>query len=360
MSFINCHIHTFTIEHIPNRFLPFRLVNILKPKVIRKPLGWILRRVNPFTDRDLLDRYINFIEITANKTQEDTFKKVQGYYPRDTKFIILPMDMEYMAAGKVKVGLEEQLEDVRKLYTKFPDAVIPFIAVDPRRKGIFELVKKYIEVHGFRGIKIYPRLGFYPNDKALKPIYEYAQNNKIPVLSHCSRGGVYTKRIEDSMLNHPTRGRVQKMKAKDFSHYFTEPRNYVEILTEFPNLKLCLAHFGGNSEWDSYLEQPWDPDHPNKKYTSWVPEIVDMMKEHTNLYTDISYTAFHSDRYFPLMSIFLDDEKIKDRILFGSDYYMVEREKVSEREVSLKVRYALGEEKFELISTTNVSSFLEG
>jgi len=36
----------------------------------------------------------------------------------------------------------------------------------------------------------------------------------------------------------------------------------------------------------------------------------------------------------------------------------VEREKISEREVSLKIRHALGEEKFKLIAETNVKTFL--
>ena len=82
------------------------------------------------------------------------------------------------------------------------------------------------------------------------------------------------------------------------------------------------------------------------------------MEKYDNLYTDISYTLFHSDRYFPLLAIFLENKKIKDRIMFGSDYYMVEREKISEREVSLKIRYALGEDKFRMIAETNVSTFL--
>ncbi len=358
MDFINCHIHTFTIKHIPHKFLPFRLVQILKPKIIRKPLGWFLRKVLPITNRDLLDRYINFIEITANKSQEDTLNHVMDYYPENTKFIVLPMDMKYMQAGRVKVGLEKQLEELLKVYNKYPNTVIPFIAVDPRRDGILDLVKKYIEIHNFKGIKIYPRIGFYPNDERLKPIYEYAQNNNIPILSHCSRGGVYTKKISKKMLDHPTRGKVKKIKPKEFSHYFTEPQNYNGIMEEFPNLKLCLAHFGGNNEWDAYLDKPWNSKNPDLEDKSWVSDIVDLMKKHTNLYTDISYTAFHSDRYFPLMNIFLDDNKIKDRIMFGSDYYMVEREKKSEREMALKVRYALGEEKFKMISNNNIKNFL--
>ncbi|MFK7952252.1 MAG: amidohydrolase family protein [Ekhidna sp.] len=357
MKIINCHIHTFTIEHVPHKFLPLRLVKILRPAIIRKTLGWAIRKLLPFTDRDILDRYINFIEITANKSQEATFKQVQGYYPRETKFIILPMDMEFMEAGKVKVKYEDQLLELKKLKQKYFDIVFPFVGVDPRRENILDIVKDYTSNHNFSGIKIYPRLGFYPNDQRMLDVYDFAQERNIPILSHCSRGGVYTREIKEKMLQHPIRGLVKKIKPKEFSHYFTEPQNYIPILEKYPNLKVCLAHFGGNSEWDLYLEKEWDPNNADEE-RSWLSEIVEMMEKYDNLYTDISYTAFHSDRYFPLLGVFLENERIKDRIMFGSDYYMVEREKISEREVSLKVRYALGEDKFRLIAEQNVRRFL--
>ena len=325
MKIINCHIHTFTIEHVPNRFLPLRLVSILKPDVIRKPLSWIISNLMPFTDRDVLDRYINFVEITANKSQLETFERVKGYYPRGTSFVILPMDMEFMAAGKVKTKYENQLKELIEVRNIYPELVLPFVGVDPRRTNILNLVKSFVLENSFVGIKIYPRLGFYPTDDRLMDIYAFAESRNIPVLSHCSRGGVYTKEVTDEMLIHPVRGKVAKLKPKHFSHYFSEPQNFKTILTQFPNLKICLAHFGGNSEWDSYLEREWHPEYTNEE-KSWVSQIIEMMEEYPNLYTDISYTAFHSDRYFPLLGIILENTAIRNRIMFGSDFYMVERE----------------------------------
>lgn len=334
------------------------LVPALRKKLIRKPLGWLLRNLIPFTDRDMLDRYENFMNVTAKQNQKNILNKIRGYYPHDTRFVILPMDMEHMEAGKVKKNVVNQLLELTELYKEFSNIIIPFVPVDPRRSNLLDFVKKYVEMHNFKGIKIYPRLGFYPNDDRLYPIYDYAQKVNIPVLSHCSRGGVHTRKITQDMLNHPQRGRLKKLKAKHFSHYFTEPRNYESILSDFPDLRLCLAHFGGNAEWDKYLNTAWHPTKPDLKNKSWVSEIVDLMKVHQNLYTDISYTAFSSSRYFPLLSILLDDHTIRDRILFGSDYYMIERVKQTEREMSLKIRYALGEEKFQLISEKNTTMFL--
>lgn len=358
MPIINCHIHTFTFQHVPVGFLPLGLSKILQKKGVRKPLSWALRRALPFSDRDFLDRYMNFMEVTASGKQEDALKRIRSFYPRDTRFVVLPMDMAYMAAGKVKVGLETQLDELLAMYKKLPNNVIPFVAVDPRRPNVLELVKKYVGEHGFKGIKIYPRLGFYPQDERLYPIYEYAQEQNIPVLSHCARGGVFSKEVTDEMLNHPVHGKLPRDKPDPFTHYFTEPGNYRQVLTDFPKLRICLAHFGGNADWDTYLDAAWDPDIPDQKNTSWVGDIVDMMHEFPNLYTDISYTAFSSDRYFPLMSVFMDNHAIRDRIMFGSDYYMIEREKQSEREMCLKIRYALGPERFKRMSEANVEAFL--
>jgi len=355
---INCHNHTFTIEHVPNKFLPFRLVQILKHNGIRNSLSNLIRKLTPFNDRDLFDRYMNFLEITANADQKRTFQRLRGYYPKNTKFVILSMDMEFMAAGKVKTPLEQQLTELNNLYKKYPENIFPFVAVDPRRKGVSDLVQKYIQQNNFRGIKMYPRLGFYPSDPELYPVFEFAQENNIPIMTHCSRGGVYTRKVTQKMLNHPVRGKVLKAKPKDFSHYFTEPCNYRKILQDFPRLKICLAHFGGNSEWDKYLSKEWDWGNENSQEKSWVSEIIEMMEEFPNLYTDVSYTVFHSKKYHAFLSIILENEKIKDRIMFGSDYYMVEQEKLSEREVTMELRHSLGEEKFWMLANTNVKTYL--
>ena len=52
--------------------------------------------------------------------------------------------------------------------------VLPFAAVDARRPGVVEETKRLIEEDGFRGIKLYPPLGYHPNDPLLRPLYAFA------------------------------------------------------------------------------------------------------------------------------------------------------------------------------------------
>jgi predicted TIM-barrel fold metal-dependent hydrolase len=86
--------------------------------------------------------------------------------------------------------------------------------------------------------------------------------------------------------------------------------------------------------------------------------------KYPNLYTDISYTVFTpkvQGLYVDLvdyLKVLLVHPLVRKRVLFGSDYYMVERESVSEKEVSLLLRSRLGEDLYKQIAHTNPREFL--
>ena len=54
----------------------------------------------------------------------------------------------------------------------------------------------------------------------------------------------------------------------------------------------------------------------------------------------------------------LEGEAVLSKTLFGSDFYMVETQKYSERRLSTDLRYALGEEKFWKIANFNPRKYL--
>ena len=90
--------------------------------------------------------------------------------------------------------------------------------------------------------------------------------------------------------------------------------------------------------------------------------ILDMLRsgDYPNLWTDISYTLFQFTQNVPALDVFMNDEKVASRVLFGSDYYMTEKEEDSERRVSFEIRHGLGEDKFRLIAETNPEAYLFG
>ena len=81
------------------------------------------------------------------------------------------------------------------------------------------------------------------------------------------------------------------------------------------------------------------------------------------LWTDISYTLFHFDDNLPFLKLFLEGdgaaaERLRSRVLFGSDFYMTRRERLSERAVCFRLRTALGEEMFQQMAETNPAVWL--
>ena len=342
MQIHNCHMHIFTVDHVPENFLPLGLAKLMKQPYLRAPLRFLLVNLNPFSNRDLFERYSNFIKISTHKTQEGVFKVVRAYYPLDTKFVVLPMDMAYMDAGRVPVDIDAQHDELYRLTQKYPQQIVPFAAVDPRRPCVLDTLKALVETKGFKGVKLYPPLGYMPNHPSLMPVYEYAQANNVPVMTHCSRGGVKNKNFS----------------ATEAARY-SDPDNYLEIMDHFPNLKICMGHAGGDKDWQQYLDQPWDGSAP-KSEMSWLSKILDIMRsgKYPNFYADISYTIFHIEENAQILKVLLQDERVKTQILFGSDFYMVEQEKFPERRLTMSLRATLGDDLFRQIAETNPKRYL--
>jgi predicted TIM-barrel fold metal-dependent hydrolase len=87
-------------------------------------------------------------------------------------------------------------------------------------------------------------------------------------------------------------------------------------------------------------------------------------RKYPNLYTDISYTIFMPrirGLYIDLvdyLKVLLSSPNIRESVLFGSDYYMVEQEEITEKESSILLRSRLGEDLFKQIAYTNPKKFL--
>jgi hypothetical protein len=148
----------------------------------------------------------------------------------------------------------------------------------------------------YSGIKLYPLLGFDPwphntqEKEKVMLLYDFCQSKQIPITSHISDVGFC---IIDE----------QNMET------LTSPLKWKKVLNRYPSLKLNLAHFGKKG-----------------KSTEWQNEIINLIKTYDNVYTDISYRGFDDSFYKDLKNIVKglgnkkNITKLKDRILFGSDF----------------------------------------
>lgn len=306
----------------------------------------VLVWINPFPN-DIFERLARFLKIAEQPTQRKVFQHVELQYPKDTVFVVLPMDMGFMNMGAPEISIEHQHKELLEMAQSSMGQIIPFYAADPRHPDIVERVKANLGPKKFRGIKIYPNLGYKPDDPKLMEIYAYCIREDFPVLTHCSPGGIW-------------RYGVSRKERRANS----EPLNYKRILETkgYRELKLCLAHFGGAEEWAKHLKGRVD----QLEEVPWVRTIYDMLTSpnYPNLYADISYTVFtpkvsglEAD-LIDYLKVLLEHPRVKEHVLFGSDYYMVEQESVSEKEVSLLLRSRLGEQLYKQIAYTNPRRFL--
>lgn len=350
----NCHIHTFRERDIPRKYLPLGLVRILATTPGFRTIAFLLNLLNPFTTNDQLKRYKKFVEIGRYKEQKQIFEECSKFYPVNSKFMILSMDMVYMNAGRVPRPYVEQLRELADLKKAYPDFILPFVHLDPRRPGMMDILKTCIEEWNFAGIKIYPSIGYFPYDPRLTPVYEYAEKNDLPVISHCSPfNPTHNKGWPGEIKALLTASKIpldlDTNNRKRLCSNFANPLNFKFVLNDFKKLRICLAHFGSEYYWDQFI------DHPEDK-GSWFYIIKDLMEEYDRLYSDISFTL-NQTKYFPLLKVLLADPKINRQILFGSDYYMVES-KASERRFGLDLRGYLGETDFRAIALDNPKAFM--
>ena len=358
-------------------------------------------------------RYLNFVLYGDRPSQEEVAQQARQYYPSSTGFVMLSMDMEYMGAGRPQKKLKEQLDELAALKQKtgWDKLIYPFIFCDPRRlqpmhkretgieqEFIGDAFLRYLEQHlrsgNFQGIKLYPALGYWPFDKRMKPVYDLACANGIPFMTHCTIGAVHLKyRMDAEERYHPfKRQTLPDQRPVRFQAFLTHPLNYECLLNrellkqhwgddapDYRELKLCIGHWGSGEDWHAYLKNARTDtyysgeapaDHPAllldrwhigkaeqyKNYT-WFSVTCDLMRKYPNVYADISYTL-NDAALLPLLKMILEaDEKIRQRVLFGTDFYLVSKA-ISEREFSINVRAALGNELFEQIAITNACSYL--
>lgn len=232
---------------------------------VLKRLFSILRVLPGKQTKELYDRYLSIGRFAFYESQTDVFSKLRSQYPEGSRFVVLPMDMEFMEAGKVRESYLDQLEKLAKIKANadYKNLIYPFIAIDPRRmtdETFFDytidngqvqlkpcIVKAYIEDKKFAGFKIYPALGYYPFDERLLILWKYAAQKQIPIMTHCIRGTIfyrgdklkiwdshpifemYEKKKEEAGIPQDPLP-LQEVKNSDFSVNFTHPLNYLCLL----------------------------------------------------------------------------------------------------------------------------------
>ncbi|TWU09195.1 Amidohydrolase [Symmachiella macrocystis] len=155
------------------------------------------------------------------------------------------------------------------------DNVVGFASIDPTQPSWKTEMHNGIERMGLKGIKLLPMYaGFFPDDKILDPLWEYAGERKLPVLLHTGTTFIAQAPLECTL-----------------------PRHVDNVAARFPNVPIVMAHLG----------------HP------YEGECIAVIRKHPNVYADIS--ALHYRPFQLYQSLMLVQEYgVWDKVLFGTDY----------------------------------------
>lgn len=228
-------------------------------------------------------------------------------------------------------NFQEQIGMILDCKKALKNKVFPFFVVDPRRKGIFEMFLRHVvEEKSFKGVKIYCPNGYTPTDPMLfgreegdECVYSICEKLQIPIIAHCSRGGFATYQKAICVSGHIMEKDLQSVvPVNDFVLEFdhdldhrnsmvyevcarlNHPRLWELVLERYPNLKLDLAHWGGES-------------------SEWRGMITEMLRKYPNLYTDLACTE---EKFFLDQVRDLTDptkEFLREKVLYGSDYHIL-------------------------------------
>ncbi len=217
--------------------------------------------------------------------QSMTVEQMVDLYRRlEMVAIVFDVDMETVTDDPF-VG-NDYLAEIQRRY---PDVLIAWASVDPHkgRKAVRELERAVKEL-GLRGLKLHPNCqAFYPNDTAYYPLWEKAQELEIPVLFHSGHTGI------GAGMEGGTGIRLK----------YSQPIPYLDdVAADFPELKIIAAH----------------PSWP------WQEEALSVALHKANVYLDLSGW---SPKYFSPSLIQYANTLLRDKVLFGSDFPVIDPER---------------------------------
>ena len=168
------------------------------------------------------------------------------------------------------------------------DIMIAFASIDPHKgkMGVRE-ARDLIESGAVKGFKFHPTCqGFFPNDKVAYGLYELISHYKLPAIFHTGHSGIGTGMRGGGGL---------RLK-------YSQPIHIDDVAVDFPDMTIILAH----------------PSWP------WTDEALSMALHKPNVYIDLSGWM---PKYFPPQIIQHANTHLKKKMLFGSDFPLIQPEK---------------------------------
>jgi predicted TIM-barrel fold metal-dependent hydrolase len=186
----------------------------------------------------------------------------------------------------MKGGAPAPNSRIIELCKKSEDKLFPVLTVEPNNDNVEISLKEARENRGYvKGFKI--RLGYvkvYPDDPIYDPIYDYAEDQNLPVMFHTGDTATSTGSLKHS-----------------------HPLTIDPLANSRPEMKIVICHFGN----------------------PWISDVAELIYKHPYVFADMSGLvagdgAKYAEKYIESLATKLSDAIYfasgADKIIFGTDY----------------------------------------
>lgn len=276
------HTHFFFREMVSNGFVcerfPWseRFFNVV---------SHTLDNVNPLTKNDKLSILSNFVETINLPPHKILAKYNQRMATLLPNWRLTPyhMAIDFKSNGGISGDLAVNYSG-QKLAIK--SIGVPYF--------------NYLNIHGPQSVNTCLGIKYYGSLTCIEPerfndTWAQCEKHGVPIMDHCATGSLHNSNFK-----------------KEYSTQFNDPMMWDSVLKKYPGLKICFAHGGGVSQIVG------DGD--------WWKSIKRFMALYENVYFDLSFTILDG-RVVPIVKKYLRANHKQDRLVFGSDYFMIDSEK---------------------------------
>lgn len=175
--------------------------------------------------------------------------------------------------------IEESMKDSISAYEESGGRILSYYVFDPLNAlNCLEIMDKYTDRKVFKGIKFHPSFhGVAADDERYEVVWKYALEKKLPLLAH----------TWDISLTNPVQA-------------FSFPARFEAYIKKYPEVTLIMGHSGGRHDG--------------------IREAARLGKAYSNVYFDTA-----GDIYSNCWLEFLAGQVGSDRIMYGSDYSMMDQ-----------------------------------
>ncbi len=258
------------------------------------------KHTDDFKESELED-YFEFALIGLLPSIDDVADLLMRQIDEEDAIIALMMDITQGDDNDQK-RFRKQIDDTSRQVLRYPGRIFPFVAVNTNRDQHIDILKEAVEQKGYVGVKIYPSLGYSYSDSQMEEVFRICEEFDLPITMHCMEDGFHKE--DNASLCEP---HVDKWR---------------NIFDQFPKLKLCFGHFGGEENL-ILSDIPSD---------SWTGRIVTLMQEFPGqVYADISahtlpmHGTQEQNNYRSNIKGLLQNPDVSRGLLWGTDFFMIRK-----------------------------------